>query len=321
MTFRDGLRRAWTAGLIVWSIAATLASAQDVEAPELLSRMNAAMRDLDYHGALIYQHGSRIDSLRLFHMGGENERERLVSLSGPRNEIIRAGNTVTCIQGTRVPTVFPSARQQLLPLLPDTGDERYRLSYSTRLAGTDRVAGYEARIVEIVPRDAYRYGYRLWIERDSHALLRAAMIGSDQRLLEQFMFVNLTLGAPSAADLLPSRPIDQAMTPAEEPLLRDGGRWQLGELPAGFTLSGRRRPADGGPDAEHLVISDGLVSVSVYVERRSGDSPETDVAMSRGVLSVYTRIVDPWRITALGNAPKETIEKIALSVGSVASPR
>lgn len=318
MTFRSGVRRVLAIGLVAWSMVSTLALAQEIEAPELLARMNAAMRNLDYHGALIYQHGGRTDSLRLFHLGGENERERLVSLSGPRNEIIRSGSTVTCIQGSRVPTVFPSGRQQLLPLLPDTGGERYQASYSTRLGGTDRVAGYEARVVDIVPRDAYRYGYRLWIERDSHALLRAAMITADQRLLEQFMFVSLTLGTPSAADLLPSRPIDQATAPADEPLIEDGGHWRLSDLPPGFTLSGSRRSVDGGPEAEHLVISDGLVSVSVYVERRTGDSPESDIAMSRGVLSVYTRIADPWRVTALGNVPKETIEKIALSVGSAA---
>ena len=318
MSFRDGFRRSVAVMAIAWAGCSPVAFGQQVEAPQLLDRMNAAMRDLDYHGSLIYQHGGRIDALRIFHAGGENERERLISLSGPRNEVIRAGNTVTCIQGPRTPTVFPSNRQQLLPLLPDTRNERYQASYSSRLGGTDRVAGYDAQIVEVVPRDGYRYGYRLWIERDSHALLRAAIVTVDQRPLEQFMFVNLTIGsAPSAADLLPSRPIERATLPDGEVAI-ENSRWRLGDLPLGFALAGSRRPADGGADAEHLVVSDGLVSVSVYVERRTENSPESDIAMSRGVLSVYTRIADPWRITALGNVPKETIEKIALSVDAAA---
>ena len=78
--------------------ASLAANAQELTPEELLRRMSVSLRRVDFEGSFIYQHDGRTDALRIFHQGGEPERERLVSLTGARGEIIRDGHSVTCLQ-------------------------------------------------------------------------------------------------------------------------------------------------------------------------------------------------------------------------------
>ncbi len=82
--------------------------------------MSASLRSVDYEGSFIYEQGGRTDALRIFHLGGERPRERLVSLTGARNEIVRSGRTITCIQTGLAPTQFALRNASgLLPLTPN----------------------------------------------------------------------------------------------------------------------------------------------------------------------------------------------------------
>lgn len=291
------------------------ARAQDeAVAANLLQFMTGALRSLDYQGSFVYEHNGEVDALRLFHEGGDQERERLVSLSGPRSEILREGNLITCAQDGQQTVLFPNrVGARLLPLVPDTRSRSFGKFYALGLAGEDRVAGYRARIVEILPRDAYRYGYRLWLEEDSKLPLRSAVIDSSRHTLEQFMFVSLDIRAkPKPGDFVSTPGAGSA--PDEVPL-SSPPRWRVTDLPPGFYFLRGQRAEQAPAQVEHYLYTDGIANVSVYVEPRDPkQTPAAEAALKRGLLSVYTRSDGGWKVTVLGDVPQATAQRMARSV-------
>ncbi len=309
-------RRRWPMlGLLwfAWAFALPLAAHAEDASP-LLDAMAKAMRTLDYQGAFTYQHAGRVDTLRIFHAGGARERERLVSLNGPRSELVRDGANVTCTQADGTTSVYSStAGRGLMPLLPvaDTGalDEHYDI----RRIGEDRVAGYRADVVDVAPRDRLRYGYRFWLERDTRLLLRSMVIDGERRPLEQLMFVSLDIGTPPAeTDLVPQKRDAAAAAvsaPEVELVVRGTPHWQVSPAPAGFRFVSARRPKQGPDGAEHLVYSDGLATVSIYVEPRGDAVAGYDTLAGRGTVNVFSRVMEDWRVTVLGEVPVATVHQ------------
>jgi sigma-E factor negative regulatory protein RseB len=304
--------------VVLAALFATVASAQAPDGATVLAEMASAMRTLDYQGSFIYQHSGRIDTLRVFHSGSPRERERLISLNGPRSEVIRSGSTITCIQPDNSAILYSnSPGRGLLPLVPDTADESLGEHYRISVSGTDRVAGYSADIVDIIPRDAYRYGYRLWVESGTRLLLKSVVTDSKRKPLEQIMFVSLEIGTPpNDTDLVPSQSNLLSTTAArgDEIELRGGAAWEVARPPPGFTFRSARRSRDAEKGAQHLVYSDGLASVSIYVEPRIEGSAEVTTLAGRGTMNIYTYSDKRWQFTVLGDVPVATVTAIAQSL-------
>jgi len=288
--------------------------AQSGDARGMLAAMADAVRTLDYQGSLVYQHEGRVDTLRVFHAGGSLERERLISLNGPRREVVRNGNTVTCIEADGSATVYSSSKGQgLLPLVPLAGDGSIGEYYRIQLISTDRVAGYDADVLEVLPRDGFRYGYRLWLDRGTRLLLRSTVIDDQRRTLEQFMFVALEIGTlPSDTDLLPRQSplLTSKAAQMDEMQLRSPSQWQVLAPPPGYRYVSGRRSVQGGQGSEHLVYSDGLANVSIYLEPREGTDAAGVSLARRGTLNVFSRVEGEWRMTVLGNVPATTVTSI-----------
>lgn len=278
--------------------------------------MTSALNALDYQGSFVYERNGHTDAFRLFHEGSGQGRERLVSLNGPQTEVLRAGDLITYRQADGEVVVFPNkAGTRLLPLIPNIQIRRFSSSYALGLGGEDRMAGYKARIVDVLPRDGYRYGYRLWLEEGSKLPLRVALVDATQQVLEQYMFVSLDIhAAPKESDLALSRSVSSGNDPQELPL---GGspRWRLVDPPPGFLYVRGKQPASAPTSIEHYLYSDGLASVSVYVEPRDPRQPAApDSAVSRGALNIYVRHEGDWKITVLGDVPRMTVQRIARSM-------
>ncbi len=318
----SGLKRSWLSTLpcalmLLVALPAASVGAAEFDAAHAIGAMTEAVHSLDYQGSFVYEHDGRIDALRIFHAAGigARERERLVRMSGPRCEIVREGASITILQ-SGAPTVILANRvgARLLPLVPDAPASALASSYQVSLAGEDRVAGYPARIVDIAPRDGYRHGYRLWLADASHLLLRSQVRDAANHTLEQFMFVALEIGAkPRESDLASSGDAGITTTPQEQPL--DGNpQWHVTDAPPGFVFLRAQRPAQGPSNAEHQLYTDGLASVSVYIEPGAGAATVVDRATMRGALSIYTHTDGGWKFTALGDVPRVTVERMARSV-------
>lgn len=309
-----------TLALLLGSLfASAAAAAVDAHVTDLLAGMSAAMRELDYQGSFIYQHGRSTDAMRIFHSGSNGERERVVGLTGQRNEIVRDGDTVTCMQPDAAVALQGSRGRRLLPLAPDIDAARIKDSYVIQLSGEDRVAGYVADVIDVRPRDQLRYGYRLWLHRDNQLLLRSQLLDAALQPVEQFMFIALQIGTPpTATDLLPASLNGTAIVHAPEVVGHTASRWQVASLPAGFELvSSRQTQADEG--ADHLLYSDGLADISLYVEPMPATGTSSDSTLARGGLHIVTRANTDaagkrWLVTALGNLPEATLLDIVVSL-------
>ncbi|MEG3114726.1 MucB/RseB C-terminal domain-containing protein [Salinicola sp. 4072] len=173
----------------------------------------------------------------------------------------------------------------------------------------ERIAGRAAWRLDIEPQDELRYGYCLWLDRETSLPLKREMIGINGQILETFQITDLR--APTLyPDTLRLGP---GQSPADSP-------WHAQWLPAGFT-SQPIPPDSPGQSAriEHQLYSDGLTSISLFVEPITGNRRSLLPGMHRlGISYAAVRHVNhegrPMQILVLGEAPPEVLARIAARV-------
>lgn len=279
-----------------------------------LARIAPALRELDYQGTLVYVAGGRVETLRVFHrLDGDRERERLVAVSGPPREVIRDGAKVMCIGTGDAPVAYDLQQAGRWSPALAVSEAVAMQGYRATLAGKGRVAGYAAQVVDVAAADDWRYGYRLWLERESGLPLRVDLIGQDGQPIEQVAFTELQLGLrPSDADLAPSDVRGLSPVTRLPPPDRNAPGWRVPSPPPGFALRAARFQSDG----VQLLYSDGLASVSVYVEQ--APSGQTGGSRSqRGAVNARSFLLDGWHVLAIGKVPAATVERFARDVRAV----
>ena len=306
---------------------AATAGAASQNAQDWLREMSQATQDLTYRGTFVYLHNGRLEAVRIIHRAAEgDEQERMIALTGEAREVIRDNERVTCILpkskavmvGRSIPRKpFPSALPRDLHALTD--------NYEFLAMGEDRVSGLPSRIVLIRPRDAFRYGYRLWLDRDNSLLLKSDLIDAEGRAVEQMMFTDMqVLDEVSAEELEPAlegedytvighadrnAAIDEDAAPIESD-------WAVADLPAGFMVTHHNRhsmPSANG-EVEHLVLSDGLATVSVYIEPQRPEREGLAGLSSMGAVHALGVRRGDYQITVVGEVPRLTVERIEQSV-------
>ena len=310
--------------LSMLSIAAISAHANDA-AYTLLQTMHDATRRLNYEGVVIYQHGAKIDSIHILHKyDGEIERERLTSLSGPAKEVVRDGGLVTVFSSRGVGTIVQrDAPGQAIDINFSAPLEKLVSSYNLVIEGFDRVAGRKATVVGVMPARQDRYGYKLWIDRDSKLLLKSMILSSNGRPLEQVQFTELRVKERIAAERLRSKMGDEKSVPrliadneARQPERLLESSWRVTWLPPGFERKESSIEKSTGEyiDFHHLVFSDGLAMVSVFVEQLAERKRAFQGYSSRGAVTMFGRVADDHQVTVVGDVPRPTIEKISTSI-------
>jgi sigma-E factor negative regulatory protein RseB len=310
--------------ILLLSLFSAAAFAADV-ARDWLMKINNAAHTLNYDGAFVYQHNAQLEAMRIVHkMENGSAKERLVSLNGVAREIIRDNKEIRCYwpdknsamveyrktQDKNFPSILPDRLQGL--------DENYVL----KLGRTERIAGRTAQLVTITPNDEYRYGYHLWADQDSGLLLKAELLDSQGAALERFMFTQLNVGGkiPDSAlkpgvageGLVWHRADDKDVKPDDAKQ-----HWTAGKLPSGFRLSMhfmRHVPMREKP-VEHLVYTDGLATVSVFIEKQEKEAKPIMLGPRHmGAVHAHGAHVDDFQITVVGEVPAETVSMIGESV-------
>jgi len=299
-----------------------VAAADSQNAQQLLDQMTEASRTLNYDGVFVYQRDSHMDAMRIIHRAEHgNEHERLISLTGHAREVIRNDNSVTCIFPDDQAVLVERSRPYTLlsAQLPRPVD-KLADSYFFQVQGEDRVAGREARIVVIQPRDHFRYGYRLWLDRETGLMLKSELIGERGQPLERFMFTRIEI-----VDEIPDRALEPSITGADytwyENADDDGTHasnehWQVGWSPAGFAISNRTNEslANSPRPVHHMVLSDGLALVSVFVEKIDSERGVLIGASKVGAVNAFARKTDGHQVMVVGEVPSITVRKMANSV-------
>ncbi len=253
-----------------------------------LQRMQAAQWQRGYEGIVVYVHDGRVDQVRIVNRPGNEPYQRFTSLSGERRELLLDGAEVRSL----VPRLAPISWPAMVARKGGMDPLRIAASYRIALIGSDHVAGFNAQLIEAEPQDGNRYGQRLWIDQDSGVLLGAALIGPRRQLLEQVMFAQLAFDADSDSSGRTAQPNAETVE-------------ALASLP-GFVLIGRRLDPVRG--LEQRVFSDGLATVSVYLESRSG-VPAGTFSSRRGAVQLYGRQDGAVRVLAVGAIPPDAARR------------
>ncbi len=304
-------------------------SRQPTRPMQWLQRMNHALTVLDYEGTFAHSQSGKVQMLRIIHRVKHGVvSERLQSLDGSGREFIRRGSKLTCyLPDKRVVLVeHMPPMSSLLGGIPVINAETARF-YDIREAARMRVDQHETRLITVMPRDQYRYGYRLWIDRTGLPLkiqLWDARKRPGGHVIEQIAFATLKVRSH-----IPDSAFKPGMSTAgyrwlrtDAPAPQSGkGRmpaWNARWLPPGFHMAlsaAQVMPGSPGP-VDHLVYTDGLASVSVFVEKHAEPAPRGPVVESArmGASYVFSTFVDGHRVTAVGEVPARTVRSIADSV-------
>lgn len=317
--------RVWLGSILLFLSLGALAG-EDVSEDvwQLLQKMVVAGSRLNYDGTFVYRKGNELETMRIIHRSGQDgEKERLVSLNGSAREVVRDEKRVTCIQPDDQSVVVESARGQGAPgSIFRNSDRRFSQYYQLVAHAEDRVAGRPTRIVAINAKDQYRYGYQLWLDKETGLLLKSELRNQQGEALEQFLYTSISLPESIPDSLLRPAITSKAFqvftgnaSDPEPQLSGDGRAWHAAWLPVGFSLS--RHVVDTMPNSdqpvEHMLYSDGLASFSVYIEPLDPDSENGrfEGGTRMGAMNAFGTVQAGHQITVVGAVPEVTVHRVA----------
>ncbi len=298
---------------------------QRVDAPahasDVLRLIQRAAHKLDYIGVFAYQQGELIESSQIAHVfDGKDEKERIEVLDGEPIEYLRANEDVRIVAPLQKIVTNELQRGDRFPGLLLSDASAIGANYDVRVVPEPyRVAGHVCQLIQIVPHDAHRYGYRLCADLATHLLLKAQTVGDDGSIVNQVAFTQVSIGGPVAENLLTSIwstqgwPVIESM---QQPVDLSGLGWRIA-APPGYisTLQVSRKFAHDKP-VNQLVLSDGLATISIFIEPYLNDRSEYQPlgAARIGSVNVYGIKVANFWLTVLGEVPAGTLEQLARSI-------
>lgn len=295
------------------------ANTADQEATAWIERMVGAAGSLAYEGTFVYLHGSQLESMRVIHAVQDGRaREHLISLNGSAREVIRDQGEVICIlPDTKAVSISNSRNERSFPTVLPMDLEGLSDYYDFHMRGEARVAGRPAKVVVIVPRDAYRYGYRLFLDAEHALPLKTEMLNGLGMAVSQTMFTSLRVDPAIEVVSSLSSLKQKGYTWVHE---EDRGShsasgeasWHFKYLPAGFQLRASARHSDqiSKDNVEHFILSDGLATLSVYVEKIAGQGGLQGESRM-GAINAFGTQIAGYQVTAVGEVPAQTVEYIA----------
>jgi sigma-E factor negative regulatory protein RseB len=305
---------------------------------DMLQRMSEADQEQNYQGTFILRKSDKLSTMRVTH--GRDETgvwETLEALNGEPKKVIRRENRVVSIFPDRklLTIRLNAVKQPLHPKLPENINQ-LELFYSLNRLSDDRIANHETLVVDLIPNDELRYGYRYWVDKNTGMLLRCDMVAEDGAVIEQMMFTSLDY-----LQQVPQQSLDFALFEGYEQRLLEEPKvdvsdsapleWVINTLPKGFMLTqstmrysqsllSKNLPAENieaQPDLLHMVYSDGLASVSIFIEKRQDAEKHLQGPAKMGVVNAFGNTVGEYFVTVVGEVPEKTVKAMAQSAVKV----
>lgn len=306
-----------------------VAAAAPVESRNIndwLMRMHEASKKRSYIGTFVVSSGGAMSSAKIWHVcEGDQQMERVETLTGAPRSIFRHNDQVVTFMPDH--KVVRSEKRESLGMFPQllqSTDNRIADYYKVRQEGTERVAGVEADIVVLVPKDNMRFGYRVWTEQKKGLVVKLQTLDTDGKVLEQAAFSELQLDAPVKMDKLLHMMGKIDGYRVEKPVLvkttASAEGWLLKAPVAGFkAMSCYKRPATAqvptssvaGEEPLQWIFSDGLASVSIFVEPFDRQRHDRESSLTMGATQTITRQLDAYWVTVMGEVPMVTLKLFA----------
>lgn len=307
---------------LAWAEKGGAAAAAQRSVSEWLLRMHEASRHRAYIGTLVVSAGDHMASSRVWHVcDGSKQIERVESLSGPpRSTFRRNDEVVTFSPQSRVVVTEKREAIGLFPYLLKSNDKSIERHYGATVLGSERVAGFDADIVQVAPRDDLRFGYRIWSEKNTGLVLKLQTIDPKGAVLEQVAFSELQLDAPVSMDKLSQMMAKTEGYRRESPELVQtdpaSEGWSMRSLVPGFrAMSCYRRNPESGGGAMQWVFTDGLASVSLFVEafdpKLHGQEGLLVMGATHTMMRRWTSPGASWWLTVVGEVPAQTLQAFA----------
>ncbi|MBU6258824.1 MAG: MucB/RseB C-terminal domain-containing protein [Burkholderiales bacterium] len=298
-----------------------------------LARIRAAADSGNYRGTMVFSAGGAITASRVSHyVVGEQVYEELESLDGRQQRIVRHNDDVQTLWPQRHLAVIEK-RETLSAwsTTPQEVDPRALDEYRLLREGPGRIAGREATVFLLEPRDALRYAQRLWADHATGLVLRADVLGmalhagGRRPILESTSFSEIAVGVRAQPEAVTRamRRLEhkngyRVMRPTQQRTTLEQEGWVLARPVRGFVLSGcvRRGMVTAGDDDRVLqaVFTDGLTHVSVFVENFEADRHGGEMAAQRGATAtLMTRRGNYW-VTAVGDVPTATLQLFTVAL-------
>lgn len=288
-----------------------------------LQTIAAAARQMTYSGTFVYRYGNRIETSRIIHVADINgEHEKLQALDGTPREIIRKNEEVFCYTPrNKVLTIEKRKVRQAFPGLPSPQALPALLeNYIIKKGEPERVGGYECQVVILQPKDALRYGHKFWADSKTGLLIKASMFNEQNQMIDQFMFTQLTIGGPIDMELLKPQMEGAEIIQLPDTANSAGSKsgWIVKQLPPGFKkiMETRRMMPRKSLPVNHIVFSDGLATVSVFIEPAANTKSDQGLT-SQGAVNVYTKPAGEHQLTVLGEVPAAAVVQMGNSLSKV----
>lgn len=282
-----------------------------------LGRVVNAAHKLNYSGTFVYRNGDIEETSRITHLvDAGREIERLEVLDGSPREVIRNNDEVKCyLPDSHTLIIEKRAQRRSFPALLSASLSGLTEYYSIRKGPISRVAEHESQVLYLEPKDDLRYGQQLWIDVNTGLLLKVGLISERNETIETFAFTQLQIGGTIDREALKSKFHAQSNKWRVQHVLTTESRsedaaWQFKtQLPGFLKLTGMKRQAySGSPETFHVVFSDGLAAISIFIEAL----PEKhELGMiSMGAINVYRRIAGKHLLVVMGEVPQNTLRKL-----------
>lgn len=305
--------------------ACTAAVAAEPDPAVRLVQAAEAARTSNFQGVVVYRGDERFEVLRVQHRyQDDSERERLISLTGEPRQVLRIDNRLICIapKGKAMSVQRPALKGFLSQLtLERVRDLKQWYDFKDR--GEGRIAGRACRGAVIAPRDAYRYGYEVWTDEERKLPLKISLTGPQGEVLEEVMFTEISFPATIPDEAFETevderkfntvtRNLPRLDAPPAQNLEHGDPQVQFEHLPPGFriVIHDDKLLPDGSGRAEHLMLSDGLSSVSVFSEITQHEEKAFSGVSHMGPVQALGRTVGSFHVTIVGEVPPQAIQMI-----------
>ncbi|NOQ36274.1 MAG: outer membrane lipoprotein-sorting protein [Methylococcaceae bacterium] len=277
--------------------------------------MQQAMKSLNYQGTVAFLRNNKLDTMKYSHaVDKEVEQEHLLSLNSPMREVLRHAGNVSCVFKDSKSVEInhrPSGRSFIVDL-PENFTEQAAV-YDFEIAEQQEVAMLPAQIINIKPKDDYRYARKIWIEQQNFLPLKIEAYDITGAIIEQVMFTELSIEKKLPFAKVDIKSEDLKVKHIHQSSLQamEKADFVLNNLPQGFkevffvemTMHGSQQ------SVEHLLLSDGFSSVSIYQEARSEKNPKG--IQSAGTVHSLVKIVGSFQFVLMGDVPVKTIQFIS----------
>jgi sigma-E factor negative regulatory protein RseB len=303
--------------VLFFSISAAHAMPEADSAQQLLKRISEASQSLSYSGTFTYEQAGSLKTFKVVHAIDDGlAHERLVYLDGPRSVVTRTSNPLSC----------RGSGELLLRgdvLVGGLSQARIDNHYDLQIRGEDRVADREVIELFVMPKDKFRYGYVLSVDKQTGLVLRAVLISNDRKnqVLERFQFVDLNLNPGLEADEILSGSTKQLsnaeMTPCDTSakVVEKSDNWKVNWHPSGFVLADRKVSVEDG--SESLVFTDGMAFFTVFIDQKNKLNFYPVEGHRGATVAFYANATfakNEYAICVVGEIPMVSAKKIVSSI-------